>query len=162
VTTIYLSVVLLYLVGFGALYYDVYNDPANPHAFKFDTEKTPALETFIYYSMVSFSTTGYGDIIPVSAAARLVFFIESLLGLVINVLFIAILLVFISNAEFLSQRSEEAEIAKEVKQEESEIKKEEKQIKKELKEIEKVEKEVKEVETEESVLSKVYRKLNEW
>jgi len=163
---IYISIVLLYLVGFGALYYDIYNDPANPAAFALTAEKTPGLPTFIYYSMVSFSTTGYGDITPVSSAARLVFFMESLIGLVLNVLFIAILLVFISNAEFLSQGAVESVVAKEVKAEEREIKKEEREIEKEEKEIKKEMKEIKkveeEVEKEESFLAKLYRKLIEW
>jgi voltage-gated potassium channel len=166
---IYLSIVLLYLLGFGALYYDIYNDPANPSTFSFAAEKSPSLATFVYYSMVSFSTTGYGDILPVSAAARLVFFMESLLGLVINVLFIAILLVFISNAEFLSQGVVESAMAREVKAEEKEIRKEEKEmrkeeqeLRKEMKAVKKVEHEVEEVEKEESFLTKLYRKLNEW
>jgi hypothetical protein len=162
VTLIYVSIVLLYLIGFGALYYDINSDPSSPGAFSISSGESPGLTTFIYYSMVSFSTTGYGDITPLSTAARLVFFIESLMGLVINVLFIAVLLVFISNAEFLSQKSEEAALEREVKKEEAEIRKEERVIKKELKEIKNVEKEVEKVEKEESLLGKVYRKLNEW
>ncbi|MBW2971768.1 potassium channel family protein [Candidatus Woesearchaeota archaeon] len=148
IVAIYLSIVLLYVIGFGTLYYDIYTDPANPAAFSLSVDKEPGVPSFIYYSMVSFTTTGYGEILPVSTAARLVFFMEALLGLVVNVLFIAILLVFISNAEFLSQRREEVEI-------EREVKKEEKVLKKEEAEIKKVEKEIKEVEREEGLVDRI-------
>jgi voltage-gated potassium channel len=150
IVVIYLSMVLLYVIGFGALYYDIYNDPGSPvngGPFAFSIDKDPSLPSFIYYSMVSFTTTGYGEILPVSTAARLVFFMEALVGLIMNVLFIAILLVFVSNAEFLSRRKEEKEITEEFKKEEAEIKKEEKELKK-------VEKEVKKVEREETLMKK--------
>jgi len=142
-------------LGFGALYYDIYTDPANPAAFHFGVDKEPGFATFVYYSMVSFTSTGYGDILPVSTAARLVFFMEGTMALVMNVLFIAILLVFISNAEFLSQRREEKEISQEFKKEEAELQKEEKKIVK-------VEKEVKEVEKEEGLLTRFLRKIKPW
>ncbi|MBU2561891.1 MAG: hypothetical protein KKD17_06345 [Nanoarchaeota archaeon] len=148
IVTIYLSIVLLYVIGFGTLYYDIYNDPANPDAFRISVDKEPSVASFIYYSMVSFTTTGYGEIVPVSTAARLVFFMEALLGLVVNVLFIAILLVFISNAEFLSQKREEEELVREVKKEEKELKKEEAVIKR-------VEREVKTVEREENIVQRI-------
>lgn len=152
---IYLSIVMLYVLGFGALYYDIYTDPANPAAFNFGVDKEPTFATFVYYSMVSFTSTGYGDIFPVSTAARLVFFMEGAMALVMNVLFIAILLVFISNAEFLSQKRGEKEITREFKKEEAELQKEEKKIMK-------VENEVKEVEKEEGLLTRFFRKIKPW
>jgi len=139
IIAIYLSIVLLYVIGFGGLFYNIYSDPANPDAFQFSIDKEPSMPSFVYYSMVSFTSTGYGEMVPVSTAARLVFFMEALVALTTNVLFIAILLVFISNAEFLSQRAEEQVIVKEFKKEEEEIKKEEKEIKKEKGEIKKEE-----------------------
>jgi len=134
IIVIFLSIVLFSVIGFGSLYYDIYKDAPNGTAFSLQFNKEPGMGTFIYYSMVSFSTTGYGDILPVSTAARFVFFMESLFGIIINVLFLAILLVFVSNAEFLSQKSEENVLTKEIK--------EEKEIKQEVEEIRKVEKEV--------------------
>jgi len=131
---IYLSIVLLYVLGFGSTYYDIYMD--SPEAFVFSIDKEPGFASFMYYSMVSFTTTGYGEILPVSTTARMVFFMQALVGLITNVLFIAILLVFVSNAEFLSHKSEEREIVKEFKKEELEIEKEENAI-------ERVEREVK-------------------
>ncbi|MFH1063570.1 MAG: potassium channel family protein [Candidatus Woesearchaeota archaeon] len=159
IIAIYLSIVLLYVIGFGGMFYDIYKDPANPDAFQFSVDKEPTLASFIYYSMVSYTSTGYGEILPVSTAARLVFFMEGLMALIINVLFIALLLVFISNAEFLSQQAEEKQIAKEFKKEEEEIKKEEHEIIKEEKEIKKVEKEVRNVEADESMMVKIYKNL---
>ncbi|MBN1543995.1 hypothetical protein JW898_00875 [Candidatus Woesearchaeota archaeon] len=148
IVAIYLSIVLFYVIGFGTLYYDIYNDPANPAAFSLSVDKEPTVASFIYYSMVSFTTTGYGEILPVSTAARLVFFMEALMGLVVNVLFIAILLVFISNAEFLSERREEKEIIKEVKEAGKVLKKEEDEIKM-------VEQQIETIEREEGVVQKV-------
>lgn len=148
IVTIYLSIVLLYVLGFGALYYDIYVD--HPESFKLSIDKDPHLASFVYYSMVSFTTTGYGEILPISTAARLVFFMEALIGLVMNVVFIAILLVFVSNAEFLSQRREEHSIEKEFKKEEEAIKKEEQELKR-------VEQEVKKVERDESFMKRFVR-----
>lgn len=155
IVAIYLSIVMLYVVGFGGVYHEIYIDNTNPDAFSFSFDKAPDMATFIYYSMVSFTTTGYGEILPVSTAARLVFFMEALLGLVMNVLFIAILLVFISNAEFLSQKREEQELESEFRKEEAELKKEEREMKR-------VEKEVKMVEKEESVFVGFLRKIKPW
>lgn len=152
---IYISIVMLYVVGFGALYFDIYRDPANPQAFEFAVDKEPSFATFVYYSMVSFTSTGYGEIIPVSTAARLVFFMEGTLALVMNVLFIAILLVFISNAEFLSQRKEERRF-------EREFEKEEKAIAKEEREIKDVQREVKSFEKKEGALMRFLKKLKPW
>jgi voltage-gated potassium channel len=155
IVAIYVSIVLLYVIGFGTLYYDIYNDPVNPNAFSFSVDKEPGLASFIYYSMVSFTTTGYGEMLPVSTAARLVFFMEGLVGLIVNVLFIAILLVFISNAEFLSQKAEETKLVKKVEEEAEELKKE-------AKEIRKVEKEVAEVKERESALTRFFRRMRPW
>jgi len=150
IVVIYLSIVLLYVLGFGALYQDIYDDPLGvDYAFSLSVEKEPTLASFIYYSMVTFTTTGYGEILPVSTAARLVFFMEGLIGLVMNVVFIAILLVFVSNAEFLSQRREERTIEKEFRKEQEELKKEEAELKK-------VEQEVEEVEKEESLMKRFF------
>lgn len=152
---LYLSIVMLYVVGFGALYYDIYNDPANTSAFQFSVDKDPTFATFVYYSMVSFTSTGYGEMLPVSTASRLVFFMEGTMALVMNVLFIAILLVFISNAEFLSQKKEAKVIAEEFKREEEVLKKEERKINK-------VEKEVEQVEKEETAMGGFLKRLKPW
>ncbi len=159
IIAIYISLVLLYVIGFGALFYDIYKDPANPDAFQFSVDKEPSLASFIYYSMVSFTSTGYGEMLPVSTAARLVFFMEGLVALITNVLFIALLLVFISNAEFLSQKREEKQIVKEFKKEEDAIRNEEHAIEQEEKAIKKVEKDVKDVEADESMMVKLYKRL---
>ncbi|MFC1741213.1 potassium channel family protein [Nanoarchaeota archaeon] len=154
IVAIYISIVLLFVVGFGGLYYEIYLD--SPEAFELAVDKEVHLESFIYYSMVSFTSTGYGEMLPVSTAARLLFFMEGLVALIMNVLFIAILLVFISNAEFLSQRKEEKEIHEEFKKEEAELRKEEKEIRRVEKEVKHVEKE------EEGFMKKFYKKMKPW
>jgi voltage-gated potassium channel len=155
IVAIYISVVLLYVIGFGGLYSEIYHDPFNTEAFSFAGDKEVSIPTFIYYSMVSFTSTGYGEILPVSTAARLLFFMEGLIALIMNVLFIAILLVFVSNAEFLSQKKEEKELEKEFRKEEAEIKKEEAEIKK-------VEREVETVEKEEGFIKTFFKKIRPW
>jgi len=149
-----MAIVLLYVVGFGALYYDIYNDPMSPDAFTFSSDKQPTFATFVYFSMVSFATVGYGDILPVAAAARFVFFMEAMVGIIVNVLFIAILLLFVSNAEFLSQKAEGTKLVRKVEEEEQEIKKEEKEIASENKEIKGVKRKVEVIETETEEIKK--------
>lgn len=165
IIAIYLSIILFFIVGFGGLYYDVYTDPSNSQAFTVANEEIPSMSTFVYFSMVSFTTTGYGEILPHSPAARLVFFMEALIGLVMNVIFIAILLMFISNAEFLGQQEEERvadnviEDTKKVKAEEQELKKEEKILKKEEKEIKDLEKEIRNAEMHAPLKQRILAKL---
>ncbi|MFC1723144.1 potassium channel family protein [Nanoarchaeota archaeon] len=136
---IYLSIVMLNIIGFGFLYFDIYTDRPDVTTFHFGADEKPTIFTFQYFSIVTFSTTGYGEITPASPAARLLYSMEAILGMVINVLFIAILLVFVSNAEYLSQQKEQIEV------EETE-----KLLKKEEKELKKVERDVKRVEEKEN------------
>ncbi len=95
ILAIYLAISILYVLGFGIIYYDIHVDPYNQYK-GFTTDQPEGKLTFIYFSAVTFTTLGYGDISPVSAAARLVAATQALLGMVINVVFIAILLMFIS------------------------------------------------------------------
>ncbi|HII72462.1 TPA: two pore domain potassium channel family protein [Candidatus Woesearchaeota archaeon] len=148
IMAIYLSIVLLNVLGFGFLYHDIYEDAKDVTAFNMADGEKPGLWTFVYFSIVTFTTTGYGEITPASPAARLLFSMEAIYGLIINVLFIAILLVFVSNAEYLAQRKEKEDL----KQAEMMIEKEEKELKK-------VEKEVEEVKKEEGFFEILLKKL---
>ena len=93
---VYLSIVLLYVVGFGFLHFQAWNGSYVPNAYAFANDRTATITTFMYYSTITFTTIGYGDIVPISRAARLLAISEAFLGLTINVLFIAILLMYIS------------------------------------------------------------------
>jgi len=120
---IYLSIVLLYVMGFGWLYYQMANDPIHQNAFSYDSVEKPTYFTFTYYSIVTMATVGYGDITPVSNGARFLIAIHIILGMIINVLFIAILLMYISHSQNLIDRRFEQRIVKEEKKIEDEEKK---------------------------------------
>lgn len=53
----------------------------NPHSFKFDVFPESIL-TFFYYSVVTFTTLGFGDIVPVNESLKLWVVIEVILGYV--------------------------------------------------------------------------------
>ena len=135
---IYASIVLLYVSGFGVTYHEIYKD--SPEAFSIGFKSTPDLGTFVYYSIVSFTTIGYGDITPVSTAARVVVGFEAMLGMIINVVFIAILLVFVSNAQSIAQKKEDEKVEREVEEESRELKGVKEEVEKESRELEGVEK----------------------
>ncbi|MFC1691072.1 potassium channel family protein [Nanoarchaeota archaeon] len=146
---VYVSILLLYITGFGFIYQEIHI--ASPDAFSVPNQmpgETLGLPTFIYYSIVTFATIGYGEILPVSTAARFVVGVEAVFGLVINVLFIAILLVFVSGSQSRILVKEEEEIEaeeKELKKEEAELAEERKRMRHEEMEIKEVKKEVSEV-----------------
>lgn len=103
---IYASIVLGYVFGFGYMFSMI--ETTNPSAFNYAFEKEVNYPTFVYYSTVTFTTIGYGDITPVATAARLIVGIEALIGVIVNVIFIAILFVYISNFQsFLKEMGKE-------------------------------------------------------
>ncbi|MEA2036702.1 MAG: potassium channel family protein [Nanoarchaeota archaeon] len=122
VILVYMSIVLLYVLGLSHIHYSIYLE--NNQAYNFDHPEQPKLRTFAYYSMITFSTIGYGDITPVSAAARFLTTTQAMLGMIINVIFIAILFLYISNIQSW------------MKKEETEIKKEERVVRRLEKEVE--------------------------
>ncbi|MBU0535344.1 MAG: potassium channel family protein, partial [Nanoarchaeota archaeon] len=69
---VYTAIVMFYVSGFGVIYHDIANDPTNPNAFEYSHDMEKSYSTFIYYSIVTFATVGYGDVLPISPAARLV------------------------------------------------------------------------------------------
>lgn len=136
---VYTAIVIFYVVGFGVIYHDIAVDKTHPNPFQYAYETELNYGTFIYYSIITFATVGYGEIIPVSPAARFVAAFETMLGLVINVVFIAILFVFISNAQQFYRKKEEEKIEG-VEKKEIEIEKEEKKIEREERKVKKEEK----------------------
>lgn len=131
VLVVYVAIVFFYVIGFGTFYTEIHVD--NDDAFAMGFEKEASMGTFMYYSIVTFATIGYGEITPVSTAARAVASLEIMFGMIINVLFIAMLLVYISSAQSYILKKEE----KEIKKEEQDIR----EVKAEVKKIEKAKEE---------------------
>ena len=94
---VFIGIVVLYVTGFGFLHYQAWQQSIVPDAYKFDNDVRPGVATFVYYSAITFATIGYGEIVPVSRAARILAVSEAFFGLAINVLFIAILLMYLSS-----------------------------------------------------------------
>lgn len=113
VIIIYCSIVLLYVAGFGWIYYNIALSDSN--AFSYSNEENIDYPTYLYFSVISFTTIGYGDITPVSPAARFLVSTEAIIGAIVNVIFIAILFVYISNFQaFIKEIKKEEEAIKEL------------------------------------------------
>jgi len=109
IIVVYLSIVLFYVFGFGRIYYQMHVDC--PEAFTGTVNADYG--DFIYFSMITFASIGYGDITPVITGARIVVIIQAILGMIINVMFIAILLLFISNFQAMMMQEEKAIVKEE-------------------------------------------------
>lgn len=160
---IYSSIVLLYVIGFGVTYNEIYSD--NNDAFSLSIDREAGLGTFVYFSVITFTTIGYGEVTPVSTASRIVVGFEAMLGMIINVVFIAILLLFISNEQSIAQKREERKVEKAVEREGEEIHQVEKEVVKEEKEIAGVEgvvvEEGKDIKDIKKKVNKISKKINE-
>ena len=128
IVVLYVAIVLFYVMGFGWMFYETYLDNAN--SFAIPAGSKPTYGTFMYYSIISFATIGYGEIYPQTTMAKFIAGTEAVVGMVINVVFIAILLVYISNLQQIGQlRREEEREAREIRKLEKEELKEEKELK---------------------------------
>jgi hypothetical protein len=123
---IYCSILLLYVSGFGGIYYNMAK--ADPASFSHDTPKETDYPLYFYFSTITFTTIGYGDITPISTGARFLVSVEAIVGTIVNVIFIAILFLYISNFQAFAQSLKEEE--KEIKKEEKEIRSIERRMKK--------------------------------
>ena len=86
---LYASAAVYFLLSF--LFVPIYGmlETANPGSFVDNTLNTPMhWQQFVYYSLVTLSTAGYGDILPVNAWARMLAGFEATIG----VLYVAILM----------------------------------------------------------------------
>ena len=133
---IYLSIVLFYSMGFAWLYFEMAIDPVHTNAFRMDAGEPIDYSTFLYFSIITFTTIGYGDITPVSVGARMVVGFEAILGMIINVVFIAILFMYISNIQAVLKEEEK------IIQEEKRIERKEEEIEEKEEEIEEKEEEI--------------------
>jgi len=81
-------IVLLGLVGlvvfFGIKYYTIYkNNPANFYVLTktFNPSIEVNLFDFIYFSFMTITTVGYGDIVPINPVAKILTILEVLIGI---------------------------------------------------------------------------------
>jgi hypothetical protein len=134
VILVYSAIIIFYILGFAYMFYGIAK--SDPNSYNYSAPKPVTYSEFIYFSIVSFATIGYGDITPVNEGARFLVGVEAILGSIINVIFVAILFVYISNFQAFSKGIEKEE--KDIKKEEKMIKEEEKLIKEEEKYIKKI------------------------
>ena len=109
VILVYCSIILLYIAGFGWIYFNMAQ--ADSGAFSYSANKAVEYPRYLYFSVVSFTTIGYGDITPVSPAARFLVCTEAIIGAIVNVIFIAILFVYISNFQAFIKELKKEEVA---------------------------------------------------
>lgn len=128
IIVVFLTISLLYVFGFAATYYTIYKDTTNPQTFTFGFEKEASFGTFLYYSVVTFATVGYGDITPLSAAARLTAGTHIIFSTIVNVLFIAIILVFVSSAQAMTEEEETKEVLEKAEEQEKDMLKKEEEV----------------------------------
>jgi len=89
IDVLYASVAVYFLLAF--LFVPIYGilETASPGSFVDNTLQAPLhWQQFAYYSLITLSTTGYGDILPVSQWARMLAGFEATIG----VLYVAILM----------------------------------------------------------------------
>lgn len=96
---VYLFIALTQIAGFSLLNLaiHVYDGPEATDA-AFLVTGAGTLLDFFYFSTITFVTIGYGDIHPISPAAKLSAISQALLAHVISILFLAILLLYLSNS----------------------------------------------------------------
>jgi ABC-type multidrug transport system fused ATPase/permease subunit len=140
---VYVAIVLFYILGFAYLFFNISRDATVVHFDVPDHMDTIEFGDMAYYSIVTFSTIGYGDITPRSDVAKLVVSVEVFLGMLINILFIAILLVYVGNSQIFAAQKEERKIERKEKEIEKEEEKIERKLEREEKEIEEEEEKIK-------------------
>ncbi|WP_420812928.1 ion channel [Peribacillus acanthi] len=79
----------LFLITYANLYFQVYK-LYGKKAFTFSGNKLSGND-FIYYSITSFTTTGFGDITSIGAITNILAASEMILGMITNTIFMAIL-----------------------------------------------------------------------
>ncbi len=94
VIIVYLSIALMQIFGFALLNFAI-NVDGGGTAFSPDNR---SLLDFFYLSTITFATIGYGDIHPVMPAAELSCIIQAILSHIISLLFLAVLLLYLSSA----------------------------------------------------------------
>jgi hypothetical protein len=78
----YITIILMY----ASFYFSVYT--CDPSSFSVGSQTTGSVFTWLYFSIVTIATVGYGDITPVSVLAKLVTISEILFGMFFVLLFV--------------------------------------------------------------------------
>lgn len=76
---VYLLLGFMWALGYSALMY-IENAPFYFPEFDLGSDNPPHLSTFLYFSFVTMSTLGYGDIIPTTALSRTLAWMQSVTG----------------------------------------------------------------------------------
>ncbi|NMC04908.1 MAG: two pore domain potassium channel family protein [Candidatus Lokiarchaeota archaeon] len=100
VIVVYLFIALMQVFGFSLLNYAIqlYSIPGDP-AYTGTVGGWPgSWFDFFYYSTITFATIGYGDIHPALPIAELSSTIQALLSHVLSILFLAVLLLYLSSS----------------------------------------------------------------
>lgn len=69
-----------FLLGFGWAHLFFLFESSSPGAFALPVENAGDLLNFIYYSFVTLTTLGYGDVVPISSHARSLAVLEAAMG----------------------------------------------------------------------------------
>ncbi len=80
-----------FLIGFAWSFIFFVLESCSPGSFSFPRPRSTGFSDFIYYSFVTLATIGFGDITPVSNAARSLSILEAILGQLFMATLIAIL-----------------------------------------------------------------------
>ncbi|TFF89049.1 MAG: potassium channel protein [Promethearchaeota archaeon] len=106
---IYLSIVLLQVFGYSLLNYAIYWFAQSKGIEAYQLSSSSNWFDFLYFSFITFTTIGYGDIHPLTNAAKLSTITQAIISHILSILFLAILFVYISNTLSKSSSEEEEE-----------------------------------------------------
>ncbi len=92
---LYLLIGLIWALGFAIL------ESLNPGAFRYEAVvgREAVIQVFIYYSLVTLSTLGYGDVVPILPLARSLAATEAIVGQLYIAVFVATLVARLLNRE---------------------------------------------------------------
>ena len=78
--TIYGAIVVYILIGIMWVYFYQFTDVLHPQSFSISAAPDDPQKSLYYYSFVTLTTLGYGDITPISGPARALTTLEAILG----------------------------------------------------------------------------------
>ncbi|MHA1846271.1 MAG: ion channel [Promethearchaeota archaeon] len=113
VLLVYMAISLLQIAGFALLNYainlEAVSSASSSSGYAFNVDEDFSLLDFFYLSTITFTTIGYGDLHPISNAAKFSGIIQAFLSHIISLLFLAILLLYLSSSIDINENDEEPE-----------------------------------------------------
>lgn len=79
----YLASYVLFSLGMGGVYFLVHRVGHDCFQFSTDPGKIPNILDFLYFSLITVTTVGYGDIVPAHTFVRLLVLLQVLFGLIL-------------------------------------------------------------------------------